>query len=164
MSQAIVIAAPTRTPIGSFGGGLADLCYASDDAMFGLPEIRLGLFAPPASVLLPRIIGERRALEWLRSGESVTAAEAERAGLVNRAFPARRLENEVQARLERLVALSGEALRQAKHAVRAARGLPASEGQRRVRDQYVDRLMRTRDASEGLEAFLNKRAPRWNHD
>ena len=65
----------------ALGGGCeltlaTDLCFASERASFGQPEIRLGLFAPPASVLLPRLIGERQALWMLLSGETITASQA----------------------------------------------------------------------------------------
>jgi cyclohexa-1,5-dienecarbonyl-CoA hydratase len=110
----------------ALGGGCelvlgCDLCLAAERASFGQPEIRLGVFAPPASVLLPRIVGERRALAMLLTGESVTSAEAERIGLVNRVFPDDGFEAEVEAWFERLLELPGAALRQAKCAVTEAR-------------------------------------------
>lgn len=152
----------------ALGGGCelalaTDLCFASERASFGQPEIRLGQLAPPASVLLPRLVGERRALELLLSGEAIPASEAERIGIVNRVFPEDRLEREVAARLERLSELSGAALRHAKRAVRAARGLPAAEARRAVQQLYSEALAGTADATEGPRAFLEKRPPRWKH-
>jgi cyclohexa-1,5-dienecarbonyl-CoA hydratase len=152
----------------ALGGGMelvlgTDLCFASDRATFGQPEVRLGLFAPPASVLLPRLVGERRAVELLLTGDTVTAAEAERLGLVHRVFPHERLEDESAARIGRLLELSGAALRQAKAAVRAARVGSVADGLRAVDRQYRDELMRTADAHEGLAAFTEKRPPRWKH-
>lgn len=152
----------------ALGGGCelvlaTDLCWASERASFGLPEIRLGLFAPPASVLLPRLIGERRAFGLLLSGETISAAQAEAWGLVNQAFSEERFAEEVALRIERLLALSGAALAQAKAAVRAARGLGVIEAHRTVGRQYTAELMRTADAAEGLAAFLEKRPPVWKH-
>jgi cyclohexa-1,5-dienecarbonyl-CoA hydratase len=152
----------------ALGGGCeialgTDLCLASDRASFGQPEIRLGLFAPPASVLLPRLVGERRALGLLLSGETIPAAEAERLGMVNAVLPHDSLEEEVSARLDRLLALSGAALRLAKQAVRASRDRPVREAHREVRRLYLDELMRTADAAEGLSAFLDKRPASWKH-
>lgn len=152
----------------ALGGGCelvlaTDLCYASERASFGQPEIRLGLFAPPASVLLPRMIGERRALELLLSGETIPAAEAERMGIVNRVFPEAELASGVSERLARLLELSGSALRHAKRAVRAARDLPAAAAHRELDRLYLDDLMRTHDAHEGLGAFVEKRPARWKH-
>jgi len=150
------------------GGGMeltlgVDLCLAGAGATFGQPEIRLGLFAPPASVLLPRLVGERRALELLLSGQPVDAATAERIGLVNAVFPDDRLAAEAEARLAHLLSLSGAALALAKRAVREARGRTVPEALRAVDGLYMDRLMQTRDAAEGLAAFTAKRPPAWSH-
>ncbi len=153
----------------ALGGGCelalgTDLCLASERASFGQPEIRLGVFAPPASVLLPRIAGERRALGLLLSGETIQASEAERYGIVNRVFPEGSFEADAEAWLGRLLELSGSALKLAKRAVRACRGLPLGEARTLANRIYVEELMRTRDAHEGLRAFLEKRAPSWAHE
>jgi cyclohexa-1,5-dienecarbonyl-CoA hydratase len=164
----------TATPIAcvvqgaALGGGMevvlgADLCWASDRASFGQPEIRLGLFAPPASVLLPRLVGERRAAELLLTGETVGAEEARAIGLVHRVFPHDDLAREAAARIGKLLELSGAALRQAKAAQRLARGRTVADGLRAVDRQYRDELMRTADAHEGLAAFREKRPARWKH-
>lgn len=150
------------------GGGLevvlaCDLAIASADASFGQPEVKLGVFAPPASVLLPRLIGERAALGLLLAGEPIGAEEARRLGLVHAVFAAADLDAESARWIGRLLALSGEALRQAKRAVAAARGLPAREAHERVHAIYTNELMATRDAAEGLRAFAEKRPPVWTH-
>ena len=152
----------------ALGGGCeliaaADLCYAAVGAQFGQPEIRLGLFAPPASVLLPRLLGERRALELLLTGEPLSAELAARIGLVNRVVPADRLEAAVDEVCNTLLSLSGAALRQAKKAVKLARGAGVVEAHRAVHRQYLDELMHMQDAHEGLAAFLEKRAANWRH-
>lgn len=152
----------------ALGGGCeilagCDLVVAGERATFGQPEIRLGVFAPPASVLLPRLIGERRAMGLLLTGEIVTATEAERIGLVNRVFPDASLEAEATAWIGRLLDLSGAALRLAKRAVTVGRGLPARQAHRDLHRIYMDELMRTEDASEGLAAFVEKRTPTWKH-
>jgi cyclohexa-1,5-dienecarbonyl-CoA hydratase len=152
----------------ALGGGCeialaTDLCLAAERASFGQPEIRLGVFAPPASVLLPRLIGERRAMELLLTGETLPAAEAARIGLVNRVFADDAFETGVDEFIAGLLALSGEALRQAKRAVLAARGRPAGEAHRELRRLYLDELMRTHDAQEGIQSFMEKRRPLWKH-
>jgi cyclohexa-1,5-dienecarbonyl-CoA hydratase len=152
----------------ALGGGCevvlaADLCFASDRASFGQPEVRLGVFAPPASVLLPRVIGERRALGFLLSGEAISAERALAAGLVNEVFPDARFAEDAEASIARLLEMSGTALRLAKRAVVEARGLPARDGHRSVQRLYLDELMRTFDAEEGLAAFLEKRPPVFRH-
>lgn len=152
----------------ALGGGCelilgTDLCFASERASFGQPEILLGLFAPPATVLLPRLIGERRAIELLLSGEKVPASEALRLGLVNRVFPADQLESGVEAIQEKLAGLSGVTLRLAKKALKATRGLSVGDAHREVNRLYMDELMKTADATEGLQAFLDKREAVWKH-
>lgn len=150
----------------ALGGGCelalaTDLCLASERASFGQPEIRLGVFAPPASVLLPRLAGERGALGLLLSGEAVSAVEAKTLGIVNRVFPEASFAADADAWIDRIAALSGAALRLAKQAVRAARGLTVAEAHEHVMELYADDLMGTADASEGLRAFLEKRPPVW---
>lgn len=152
----------------ALGGGCelvlgADLCLAAEDATFGQPEIRLGLFAPPASVLLPRLIGERRALDLLLTGRTLDAQEALRVGLVNAVFPAADFAHQVECWIDQLLRLSGEGLRQAKRAVRVASALGEGEAQRQLHRIYLDELMRTQDAAEGLASFLEKRSPNWSH-
>lgn len=152
----------------ALGGGMevalgTDLCIASDRASFGQPEIRLGVFAPPASVLLPRVCGERRALGLLLTGETIPATEAHAMGIVNRVFPAESFDADSSAFLARLLEHSGAALRLAKRAVVSTRALERGSAQRAVFDQYMDELMETADAHEGLRAFLEKRPPAWRH-
>jgi cyclohexa-1,5-dienecarbonyl-CoA hydratase len=152
----------------ALGGGCelalgTDLCVASERASFGQPEIKLGVFAPPASVLLPRVVGPRRAMEMLLTGETIDAREAERIGLVNRLFPDDRFEEGVRRWQQGLLSLSAAALRHAKRAVRDAMRFDSSEARRRIDRQYEDELMRTADAGEGLGAFLEKRPPEWKH-
>lgn len=152
----------------ALGGGCevmlaTDLCLASESASFGLPEIRLGVFAPPASVLLPRIVGERRALAMLLTGAAVRAAEAERMGLVNQVFPSEGFDDAVDEWFERMLSLSGAALRHAKRAVLVARGKPVGEAHRDLVRSYVNELMKTEDAEEGIRSFLEKRPPEWKH-
>jgi cyclohexa-1,5-dienecarbonyl-CoA hydratase len=153
----------------ALGGGCelvlgADLCVASEKATFGQPEIKLGVFAPPASVLLPRAVGERRAAALLLTGETFSAAQAHTWGLVHRLAAPEGLETEATALVSGLTSLSGTALRLAKEAVRAARGRDVPDGHAAVNRLYLERLMRTRDAHEGLAAFLEKRAPEWAHE
>jgi len=152
----------------ALGGGCevalgTDLCVASERATFGQPEIRLGVFAPPASVLLPRLAGERRALGLLLTGESISAGEAALFGVVNKVFPTEGFAEDVDTWFEGLLQLSGAALRQAKRAVVATRNLPLREAHRAVDRIYLDELMQTADANEGLQSFMQKRKPTWKH-
>ncbi len=147
------------------GGGLevaaaGHLIFAAPGAMLGQPEIKLAVIAPAASCLLPERIGRARAEDLLFSGRSIGAEEAQRIGLVN--FLAEDPEQAAVAYFqEHLATLSASSLRLA---VRAA-GLGAVE---RIREKiaaveklYLEDLMSTQDAVEGLTAFLAKRPPQW---
>ena len=152
----------------ALGGGLelvlgCDLVVASDAATFAQPEIKLGVFAPPATVLLPRLIGERRATGMLLLGEPIDAARAERIGLVHEVVPRDAFEGAVSAWIDRLLALSGAALRQAKRAIIQARDGSIPEAHARMHELYMQELMATEDAHEGLRAFVEKRPAAWKH-
>jgi cyclohexa-1,5-dienecarbonyl-CoA hydratase len=149
------------------GGGLevamaGSLIFAAPDAQLGQPEIRIGVFAPAASCLLPERVGQAAAEEMLWSGRSLGAEEARAASLVQVVAddPAQAASDWVA---EHLLPKSAAALRQA---VRAAReGFAARMAARldAVERQYLDDLMSTKDAVEGLNAFLARREAKWEH-
>jgi len=153
----------------ALGGGFevvlaCDLVLARDDATFGVPEIKLGVFPPVASVLLPRLIGRQRANDLVLTGRTLTAPEAYACGIVNRVWPADRFDAESEAYLGRLGRLSGAALRHAKSAVVHTAELSSFGGIERAERLYLNDLMREPDAHEGIEAFLEKRAPVWREE
>ena len=149
------------------GGGLevalaGSMIIASDDAQFGQPEMKLGVFAPAASVLLPFRMTQPAAEDLLFSGRSVGAAEALAQGLVQRVAP------DPQAAAlayfdDHLAAKSAAALALALAAARVAMRTQVRERLAAVEQLYLDRLMSTHDANEGLAAFLAKRNPAWEH-
>lgn len=152
----------------ALGGGLevvlgCDLVIASEKATFGQPEIKLGVFAPPATVLLPRRIGAGPATRMLLTGDTVSALEAKRLGLVNEVFAVDGFESAAHAWIDKLLALSGAALVLAKRALRESSGLPAGEAHERLHDIYMYDLMATNDAHEGLRSFVEKRPAVWKH-
>ena len=147
------------------GGGLelaafCDLVFALENAQFGQPEIKLGVFAPVGSIVLPWRCGGR-ANELLLTGRSVNARTAEAIGLVNRLLP-----DEVELDRfirEEILPLSATSLKRAR---RAARWHIHRQMQHALADHeslYLDNLMHTPDATEGIVAFLEKRPPRWTH-
>lgn len=149
------------------GGGLelamaGSLIFAASDASLGQPEIELGVIAPAASCLLPPRIGQAAAEDLLFSGRSIDAAEAKALGLVHAvAADAERAAFEY---FEQHFARKSSAALGC--AVAAARGGYLEDLRRRlgeVERLYLQRLMNTRDANEGLQAFLARRAPRWEH-
>jgi cyclohexa-1,5-dienecarbonyl-CoA hydratase len=152
----------------ALGGGCelvaaCDVVISSSRAKFGQPEIKLGVFPPVAAVLLPRIMGERRARELLLTGEIFDAQEAERTGLASYVVEAEQLESKLQEVLARLRELSAPALEMARRAMDAARGRPFGDALERVEDIYLNELMKTEDAQEGVRAFMEKRKPEWKN-
>jgi cyclohexa-1,5-dienecarbonyl-CoA hydratase len=152
----------------ALGGGCelvaaCDIVVAASRAKFGQPEIKLGVFPPVAAVLLPRLVGERRARELLLTGEIFDAQEALRLGLVSHVVEAGQLEAKLQEILARLRELSAPALEMTRRALDAARGRPFLEALSRVEDLYLNELMKTEDAQEGVKAFMEKRKPDWRN-
>ena len=149
------------------GGGLELACaghllFLGADAQLGQPEMNLGVFAPAASVLLPLRIGQARAEDLLYSGRSIDAQTAAAWGLANEVA-----QEPVAAALayfdRNLAAKSAASLALA---VRAAREPFADLARARLADVeslYLEKLMATRDANEGLQAFIDKRKPVWEH-
>jgi cyclohexa-1,5-dienecarbonyl-CoA hydratase len=135
---------------------------AAPDAHLGQPEIRLGVIAPVASVFLPERIGRARAEELCLSGRTVEASEALRIGLVDEinADPLAAALAWVRAAL---VPLSAASLRHAQRALRLGLAERFERELASVERLYLERLMTSADAHEGLNAFLAKRAPRWVH-
>lgn len=153
----------------ALGGGcelacFADLVIASGHATFGQPEVKLGVFPPIAAVHLPNRIGLARTLQFLLTGEVISAQEAERIGLVDRVVAPQELRGAVDAEVAKFSGMSGSALRLTKRAVLAAFGRGFEEGLAEVERLFADELMKSRDAVEGLRAFLEKRKPVWRDE
>jgi cyclohexa-1,5-dienecarbonyl-CoA hydratase len=149
------------------GGGLelalaGTLLFLGPDARLGQPEIKLGVIAPAASCLLPERIGRARAEELLLSGRSLDANEAQALGLAISVAA----DPEGAALAWFKEHLAGKSAASLRVALRAAR-FDLLERVRaklpRVETLYLEDLMATRDAVEGLDAFLAKRPPRWEH-
>jgi cyclohexa-1,5-dienecarbonyl-CoA hydratase len=152
----------------ALGGGcelaaVCDIVLASDRSVFGQPEIKVGVFAPVAAALFPSRVGRNRALELLLTGESIDAAEAHRIGLINKVFPAANFGEMTCEFIRKLKSLSGATLRLTKRAVNGGLGRSLSEGIAASEQLYLRELMRIEDATEGLNAFLEKRKPVWKN-
>ena len=144
----------------ALGGGCdmvaaCDIAIASERARFGQPEIKLGVFPPVAAVLLPRIIGDKQARELILTGELMEAAEAKRLGLVNYVVPANELEQKTSELLARFRNLSAAALgANQRKAIDLGRGRSLDSALKEVENLYLNELMKTHDASEGVSAFI----------
>ena len=149
------------------GGGLelaafCDWVFALEDAKLGQPEIKLGVFAPVGSIVLPWRCGAR-ANDLLLTGRSIDAKTAETIGLVNRVLPKRSAEQELETFItERLLPLSASSLRHGRNAARWHLNRQLKHGLPELEALYLDELMKSPDASEGIAAFLEKRPPRWS--
>ena len=151
------------------GGGLelalaCDLVVASDDSTFGLPEIQLGCYPPVAAALLPRLVGRARALELMLTGRSFDAAEAERLGLLTRLVPRAQLDTAVAELTGALLGRSAAVARLAKRAASAGEEMPFPRALDEAERIYLRELVATRDMTEGIAAFLEKRQPAWKHE
>lgn len=150
------------------GGGFelvqpVDLIVAGQGASFGQPEIALGVFPPAACVLLPGRLPPSLVSKIIYSGESISAVEAERWGLVARVVPDGDVEQEALAEARRIARHSAAALRAAKAALRGCGALARHTALRAAGQIYLHDLMETHDAVEGLRAFTDKRRPVWRH-
>jgi cyclohexa-1,5-dienecarbonyl-CoA hydratase len=144
--------------------GYQDVVIATENARFGLPEIKLGVFPPVAAAVFPRRFRFQAAMQLLLTGDTIEPAAAVRAGLVSRLVP----ESDAEVVLERLLRSfrdkSASSLRIVKRATLRARGWSFREAVAPSEQVYLEELMATRDAVEGLQAFLEKRDPSWSHE
>jgi cyclohexa-1,5-dienecarbonyl-CoA hydratase len=152
----------------ALGGGCelvaaCDVVIATDRSRFGQPEIKLGVFPPVACVLLPGIIGEKRARELILTGDLIDPNEARKLGLVNHVVPQTELNAKTQEILSKFRELSGPALEAARRALDMTRGRSFDDALKRVEDLYLNDLLKTEDAREGINAFMQKRKPVWRH-
>ncbi len=150
------------------GGGMelamaCDFVLASDQATFGQPEVSVGVFPPLAAALYPRLVGLRRTYDVVLTGRTLTAAEAASMGFVTSVHGEADLDAAVRNLLDTLTSKSRAVLQQAKRAALEGYSLWLEQAVRTSSDRYLKELMRTEDALEGLNAFLEKRKPVWKH-
>jgi enoyl-CoA hydratase len=152
----------------ALGGGcelamMCDILIAADSARFGQPEIKLGIIPGAGGTQrLPRAIGKAKAMDLILGGRMMDAAEAERAGLVSRVVAADKLLEEALATATTIAGFSLPAVMMAKEAVNRAYEAPLSEGLLFERRLFHS-LFATADQKEGMAAFVEKRAPRFEH-
>ena len=157
----VAVVAGPALGAGSILAAGCDIVLAGASARFGHPEIKGGVFNPVAAALLPRLVGRKKAFEMILGGGLLTAAEAERIGLVSRVLPDERLEAEAAAFIQRFQEGSAPILQLTRRAVAGGLDLLLPDALRHAEDVYLNQLMATEDAEEGLKAVMAKRKPAW---
>jgi len=139
---------------------MADLAVAADHALFGLPEVKIGVFPMQVLSLLQDIVPRRIVREWAITGEPFSAVQAHTAGLVNHVVPVSELDAKTQWLIERIADKSPTAIRRGKYAMRAIAAMSFDEAIAYTESQ-IALLAMTADAQEGITAFNEKRPPAW---
>ncbi len=148
------------------GGGaelamVCDLVYTSELATWGFPEIKLGCFPPVAATALAALVGQKHAADLILTGRSITGREAANIGLATAVLAEVDLAHAVEEALQHLTQLSPAALAITKKAIYAWDSIHFDKGLARAEKIYFEELMKTEDAREGINAFLQKRDPEW---
>jgi cyclohexa-1,5-dienecarbonyl-CoA hydratase len=148
------------------GGGMelatfCDFVIATESAQFGLPEIKLGCFPPVAMITLPELVGPRVAMDLILTGREVSAAEAKTLGLANRVVPDAALDKSVRDLIGEFRALSPAVLKLTGRAMRRRLREEFENDLSKIEQVYLNQLMKTEDAREGIRSFMEKRPPSW---
>jgi cyclohexa-1,5-dienecarbonyl-CoA hydratase len=148
------------------GGGaelamMCDMAYTTPDAKWGFPEITLGCYPPVACAALAAIVGQKRAAELVFTGRMFTGEEAAAWGLANEAQPEGQFQQAIQRTVDHLLKLSPAALAIAKKAFYAWDSIHLDKGLACAEKIYLEDLMQTEDAKEGITAWMEKRKPVW---
>lgn len=139
-----------------------DLAYASDRSTFATPGVNLGLFCSTPAVALGRSVASPKfAMEMLLTGRGVSAADAERIGLINRAIPVCELNAHVQKIAEDIASKSRDAIRCGKPLFYRERELDLNQAYDVASRAMVNDVLDQEDCKEGIDAFLSKRTPTW---
>jgi cyclohexa-1,5-dienecarbonyl-CoA hydratase len=141
----------------------SDLVVATDHAQFRQPEIKLGVFPPLGAVVYPRVIGPRRAMELLLTGDPINAQQALAMGLVNRVVPRAALKETVDSLVKRISEQSGPVLALLKQVVFEGTWRPFDQALKKAQDIYLNQLFSLEDSQEGLRALIEKRKPVWKN-
>jgi cyclohexa-1,5-dienecarbonyl-CoA hydratase len=148
------------------GGGaelamMCDIVITTADATWGFPEINLGCFPPVAATALSALIGQKRAADLMLTGATMLGTEAAEIGLATRAVMADNMDATLTKALDHLQKQSPVALAIAKKAIYSWDSMHFDKGLARAEKIYLEELMKTEDAREGVRAFLEKRNPSW---
>jgi cyclohexa-1,5-dienecarbonyl-CoA hydratase len=149
------------------GGGaelavVCDIVLTSESAQWGFPEIRLGCYPPVACAALASLVGQKRAADLILTGRTISGTEAAAIGLATRAVPEGQLAVAVAECVEQLRTLSPASLAITKKAFYAWDAMHFDKDLARSEKIYLEELMKTEDAQEGIRAFMEKREPKWS--
>ncbi len=162
-SKKVTIAAVRRHCLGG-GAEMAmacDVVYTAASAQWGFPEIKLGCYPPVACAALAALVGQKRASELILTGRTISGSEAAEIGLATRAVPDEELDSTVDRTVKELLSLSPAVLAATKKAIYTWDSMHFDKGLARAEKIYLEELMKTADAQEGIRAFTEKRAPEW---
>jgi len=137
-----------------------DLAVAAEGTRFGVNGVNIGLFCSTPMVALTRVIGRKAAFGMLVTGDFIDAAEAARLGLINRAVPSEDLEAEARALAERIAGKLGPVVRLGKRTFYEQAEMDVEKAYAHAGAVMAENMMRS-DTTEGVAAFLEKRAPDW---
>jgi len=148
------------------GGGaelamVCDLSYTGKRARWAFPEISLGCYPPVACAALAALIGQKRATELILTGRTIAGADLANIGLVTRVVPEYKLDATVEAVIAQLSKFSPSSLGITKKAIYSWDSIHFDKGLARAEKIYLEELIKTADAQEGINAFLQKRKPNW---
>lgn len=161
LSKPIVGAVNGYCLAGGMGlAGSCDLLVAAEDARFGVPEVKIGLWPYMVMAVLFRSVGRKKGLELIMLGDQIDAPEAQRIGFVNRIVPKDQLTNEAQAIAKKIAGYSPVALRMGRQAFYAMADMTLEQGLLYAKEMLCLAQM-TEDGQEGPKAFLEKRKPQW---
>jgi cyclohexa-1,5-dienecarbonyl-CoA hydratase len=148
------------------GGGaelamVCDMAYTTEKAKWGFPEITLGCYPPVACTALAALVGQKRAADLIFTGRTFSGQEAAAWGLANEGHSEGELQQAIQRTVDHLLKLSPAALPVAKKAFYAWDSMHLDKGLARAEKIYLEELMQTEDAQEGIAAWMKKRKPVW---
>lgn len=152
----------------TLGGGCeiaihCDIIFAADNLKIGQPEIKLSVIAPVALLILPRLVGLKKALELLLTGKIIEAQDAEQMGLINKVVPLSSFESELENFIQPFTELSLIGLKYSKKGINLGLETTFLDGLEKIEKIYLEELMASEDAHEGLKAFMEKRKPLWKN-
>ena len=140
-----------------------NLFVATETATFGLPQIKTGLLPPVAAAILPRVAPRRRAMEWILTGNKISARRLEHDGVINRLLPEDHFDSMLNAFVAELTGKSAPILQLARRAQLEAYYSTFPDALSNIHSLYIHRLIDLEDAQEGPRAAVEGRKPVWKN-